>query len=120
STAAVVTMLQVNNFSGPQFAQSPANTAICRSAGVMKYGCFPFFPRTHSYQPSAGTRHRRRSNALANALDVATVSARALIIRAPARGSLAQCGSRPQRATFRWRDADVIRTTGTGSVGATL
>jgi hypothetical protein len=78
--------------------------------------------RTHSYQPSAGRRQRRRANDGANAGDVATVSARALIIRAPARGSVTHGGMRPHRALSRtlpaWRCES--RTTGTGSVGATF
>src|ERR1044071_966386 len=66
--------------------------------------------------------HRRRANAGANAGEAATVSARALIMRAPARGSVAHGGTRPQRAVSTTRAAwrVELRTTGTGSVGATF
>src|SRR5215467_2005814 len=98
----------------PQVDQIPPNTNGSPSRLVMKYGCFRPAVRAHSYQPSAGTRHRRRSNDGAKARDVATVSARALIIRAPPRASADQAGTRPHRATASTRaptDADT-RTIG--------
>src|SRR5688572_27087793 len=78
--------------------------------------------RTHSYHPSAGIRHRRLAKDGANAGEVATVSARALIMRAPLRRSGAQGGTKPHfavsntRPPCRWE----TRTSGTGSVGATF
>lgn len=88
----------------------------------MKYGCRPpSGSRTHSYQPSAGTRQRRRENEPAYARLVATVSARALIMRAAPEADRDQCGSSPQRPTQRLRcPSGLTRTNGTGSVGATL
>ena len=68
--------------------------------------------RTHSNQPSDGTRHRRWANGLAKALDVASVSARALIMRAPTLTSLAHGGTRPQRTRLSTRppaDAELHR-----------
>ncbi len=59
---------------------------------------------------------------MANARLVATVSDRALIIRAPCRGSLAQGGSSPHRARFSTRSPRLrdTRTTGAEVVGAML
>ena len=65
--------------------------------------------RTHSNQPSAGTRQRRRANDGAKAGEVATVSARALIMRAPPRRSVAQGGTRPQRAVSSTRAVAALR-----------
>src|SRR5262245_35296119 len=87
----------------------------------MKYAWRDVPSRRHSYQPSAGMRQRRRENEGAYAFAVATVSARALIIRAAPLGSLAQAGTSPQRATLTTRPRSLeTLTTGTGSVGATL
>ncbi len=90
--------------------------ASCRRPGA---GCRT---RIHSYHPSAGTRQRRRAKDGANAGEVATVSDRALIMRAPPRRSVAQGGTRPQRAVSSTRASRLCdtRTTGTGSVGATF
>jgi 3-phosphoshikimate 1-carboxyvinyltransferase len=89
----------------------------------MKYGCFTALAsRRHSYQPSAGTRQRRSAKERAKAFEVATVSARALIIRAAPDASRDQAGTRPQRATLTTGVSarDDWRTTGAGSVGAML
>src|SRR5829696_4598607 len=100
----------------------PAKASGEPSGDVMKYGCLPSGVRTHSYHPSAGTRQRRRAKDAAYAREVITVSERALIIRAPARGSSAHTGSRPKRATLSTRAAcdSETRTMGAGSVGARL
>src|SRR5262245_11802108 len=102
--------------------QIPPNASVSPSSRVMKYGCFLPFEARHSYQPSAGTRHRRCANGWANARDAATVSDRALIILAAPEESVAQDGTSPHRATDRTRSGvrAVCRTIGTGSVGATL
>src|SRR5262245_45413512 len=99
----------------------------------MKYGCLAPAVRSHSYQPSAGTRHRRCANGTPNARDVVTVSARALIMRAAPEVSGDHAGTRPHLATVSTRATDRagppdgsergpdgMRTIGTGSVGATL
>ena len=57
----------------------------------------------HSYQPAAGTRHRRVAAALANEPFSSTDSARALIIRMPTLVSLAQLGTRPHVSSRSWR-----------------
>src|SRR6185312_11795335 len=129
-TAAVVTMEQVSTGSsgGPQTDHRPPKTTGPPSSGVMKYACLRCLRPSvaaagaNSYHPVAGTRQRRLANGEAKARVVATVSARALIIRAAARRSFAHGGSRPHRATDSTRPPAVadIRTTGTGSVGATL
>ena len=65
----------------------------------MKKGCLRVPTRCHSYQPSAGNRQRCLASAARNAGLLAALSARALIIREPIFGSLAQCGTSPQRIT---------------------
>jgi hypothetical protein len=81
----------------------------------MKNGCFS----RHSYQPSAGTRQRRRASALRNAGFVSTVSARALMSREAIFRSPAQDGISPQRSVLTSR-CSRCTTTDTGSVGATF
>src|SRR5262249_23110014 len=101
--------------------QRPAKASTATSSRVMKYGWRSLEDRrTHSYQPSAGTRQRRDANDVAYARAVATVSARALIIRAAPLASLAHEGTRPHRATDSTGCSTrrERRTTGTGSVGA--
>ena len=77
----------------------------------------PFF---HSKNPSAGMRHRRFRNALRKEGFSATVSERALIIRLPIPGSLAQEGIKPQRRSPIRRPRSSAATTGTNWVGAML
>jgi len=82
------------------------------SRGRTKNGCLTGLPARvvcevayHSKYPSAGRRHRRAANARRKAGFSATVSIRALIIRLPIEGSLAQDGTSPQRSTRSWRSA---------------
>ena len=63
---------------------------------------------------------RRRVRATLKAFLVATVSARALIIRLPILGSLAQNGTSPQCSASRLRAPSRSRTAYTVCVGATL
>src|SRR5688572_17178086 len=99
----------------------------------MKYGCFVGESSllAHSYQPSAGTRHRRVAAAFLNAGLSVSDSTRALSTRLPTDGSLAQEGTRPQRTarSSRWPPpvgapsasrSFLCRTTYTSLVGATL
>ena len=67
-------------------------------------------------------RQRRLLKAERKAGFSATVSARALIMRAPMLGSLAQAGISPQRNKHNWRVSlpPGCRTTATGCVGAML
>src|SRR5262245_43588840 len=69
----------------------------------MKNGCLTLPSRFHSYQPSAGTRHRRLATEVRNAEVVAAFSDRALIIREPIDLSLAHAGISPHRMTRRLR-----------------
>src|SRR5262249_36694775 len=121
-TAAVVTMAQVSSWS-PQTVQRPAKASTAPSSRVMKYGWRSLEDRrTHSYQPSAGTRQRRDATDAADARAAATGSARALMLRAATLACLADEGTRPHRATDSTGCSTrrERRTTGTGSVGATL
>src|SRR5512137_1795090 len=73
----------------------------------------------HSKNAFTGTRQRRLRYATRNAGVLASVSARALMQRAPNFSSLAHTGTRPQRsiATSRSRDSCERRTTGAVLVG---
>src|SRR4249919_80700 len=104
----------------------------------MKKGCLrglPDFPvwcvGYHSKYPSAGSRQRRDAKARLYAGFSATVSIRALIIRLPIAGSLAQEGTSPHVSTRNCRsggsgssasrgDGDRSITAYTALVGATL
>ena len=87
----------------------------------------------HSYQPWAGTRHRRDAAAFANDPFSRTDSARALIIRIPILTSLAQLGTSPHVSNRSWRTGAGppayssvvsrgarVRTTGACLLGARL
>src|SRR6478735_5713357 len=77
----------------------------------MKKGCLRGLPLAstavgdtcHSYQPSAGTMHRRDRAALAKAPLPRTDSARAFVMRSPILTSLDQDGTRPQVRSRSWR-----------------
>jgi len=87
-----------------------------RAVGVVGSGAW-----CHSYQPLAGTTRRRFSNDSMKAGLLATVSERALIMRAPTFGSSAQNGTRPQRnRSRRGVPTSSQSSTGAGSVGAML
>src|SRR6185437_2607464 len=96
-SAAVVTIELVSSRSGPQISYSPANAITSPERGVRYVGCrpAPSGRGAHSYQPSAGTRQRRRRTADRNAGSSVTVSALALISFAARPVSLAQDGTRP-------------------------
>src|SRR5256885_6799602 len=97
--AAVEKLEQVTN-PAAEIVHRPANTTPEPSAAVRKYACLPPLSRgRHSYQPSAGTRQRRARKDGAKALELSSVSARALIIRTPMRASFAHARTRPPRAT---------------------
>ena len=99
-SAAVVTIELVSSRSGPQISYRPANASTSPERGVRYVGCrpAPSGRGAHSYQPSAGTRQRRRRTAERNAGSSVTVSARALISFAARLGVRAQDGTRPHFA----------------------
>ena len=67
-------------------------------AEAMNRGCFPVSSSRHSSHPSAGMRHRLRWNAVRNAGFSCTVSARALMSRAPIFTSFAHAGISAHRS----------------------
>src|SRR5674476_566253 len=119
-----------------QNSYSPAIASEAPSDRWMKNGCLRGLPlpstavglNCHSYQPSAGTRHRRAAAALANDDLSRSDSERALVIRSPSLTSLDQLGTNPQVNNRSWRTgaasaspgAARVRTTGACLVGAML
>src|SRR5450759_4469929 len=119
-----------------QNSYSPAIATSAPSERWMKNGCLRGLPLAstavgltcHSYQPSAGTRHRRTAAARANADLSRSDSERALVSRIPTLTSLHQLGTRPQVNRRSWRTGAAsasprgarVRTTGACLVGATL
>src|SRR5665811_1161885 len=79
-----------------QNSYNPAIAIGAPSLRWMKNGCLPGLPfgsravglTCHSYQPSAGTRHRRTAAARAKEDAVRRDSVRALVIRSPTLTSL--------------------------------
>jgi len=122
SEGAVVTMQQDSSGSpvagSRQRSQRPARPTGCPSVKRRYQGCFSSPTRCHSYHPSASTRQRRRWKALRNEGFSVSVSARALIMRAPIDFSLAQDGTRPQYSIASSRGPPVSRTVATNWVGA--
>src|SRR5450759_363259 len=100
----------------------------------MKNGCLRGLPSAstavgltcHSYQPSAGTRHRRKAAARANDDLHRSDSDRALVIRSPTLASGAQLGTNPHVSRRSWRVGAPsprgarVSTTGAALVGAML
>src|SRR5256885_8207534 len=80
-----------------QVSHSPAKANGGRPCSAIYMGVLvePFW--RHSKKPSASTRQRRRCNACRKLGFSATVSTRALIVRCPLLGSLAQEGTNPHR-----------------------
>lgn len=76
--------------------------------------------RRHSKKPSAGTTHRRETNASRKDGLSRTVSERALMSLWPIPGSSAQDGMRPQRSITAERAGPALRTATTCWLGATL
>src|SRR5450631_1938763 len=119
-----------------QNSYNPAIAIGLPSLRWMKNGCLRGLPLAsravgltcHSYQPSAGTRHRRKAAARANDDLSSSDSARALIIRRPTLTSADQLGTSPQVSRRSWRVGSPsasprgarVRTTGAALVGATL
>src|SRR5450759_1592369 len=102
----------------------------------MKNGCLRGLPLAstavgltcHSYQPSAGTRHRRKAAARTNDDLSRSDSERALVIRSPTFTSWDQLGTSPQVSKRSWRVGSAsgsprgarVSTTGATLVGAML
>ena len=81
----------------PAIAKHPASAARCDAAWRRRD------PPPTAYKPSAGTRQRRLRKAVRKAGFSASVSTRALIMRLPIVGSLAQLGIKPQRRGMQTR-----------------
>src|SRR6185436_11279607 len=94
-----------------QNSYSPAIASSPPSQRRMKNGCLRGLPwaltavglTCHSYQPPAGTRHRREAAARENDDLSRSVSARALVIRSPTLTSLDQAGTSPHVSNRNWR-----------------
>ena len=80
-----------------QLSHNPAKAKGWRDFRWMYIGVLVLLPGVcfHSKKPSARIRHRRRRKAVRNDGFSASVSPRALIIRLPIDGSLAQDGISP-------------------------
>src|SRR5216110_2610313 len=94
SLGGLVMIVQLGSFepSGARHtSHNPANANGRCDLSVMYIGVLvPSGDFFHSKNPDAGTRHRRRCSAARNAGFVASDSTRALIMRLPIEGSLAQ------------------------------
>src|ERR1035437_1379811 len=119
-----------------QNSYNPAIAIGPPSLRCRKNGCLRGLPLAsttvgltcHSYQPSAGTRHRREAAARANDDLPRSDSERALVIRSPTLASGAQLGTNPHVSRRSWRVGAPspsprgarVSTTGAALVGAML
>ena len=79
-----------------------------RSGGARRTITHATSCRDHSKKPSAGSKHRRLTNASRKAALVDTVSARALIVLDPIPASVAHNGIRPQRASEKTKNSSGV------------